>query len=333
MYEQFKHQLIVSLAVVFSSDELEVISKKLDVVAYNYDVTKKETAISIYNSELPEMVQTFLVCKKIEGLSEPTLYNYGMALKKFFFTLQKTPEQIVPNDIRVYLYQYQQEHHISNRSLDKLRQTFSSFFCWASGEDYLPQNPMIAIRKIKYEVKPRTSLSQIDLEYVRDACDTLKEKAIVEILYSTGCRVSELAVLKKSDINWERKTVRLFGKGSKYRTSYLNAKAEFALIKYLESRDDQNEYLFVSDRKPHGQMHKAGLEKIVKQISNRVSDKTNKNITPHIFRHTTATTAINNGMPIQDISKLLGHENISTTMIYAHTVTENIQSEHKKYII
>lgn len=333
MYEQFKHQVIISLSSRFSLEDLKLISKSLDIAAYDYEFSKKETSVAIYNSELPEMAKTFLVCKKIEGLSEQTLYNYGIILKNFFFELQKSPEQINTNDIRVYLYRYQEQRKITNRSLDKIRQALCSFFQWASGEGYLQSNPMNTIKKIKYEKKQRTSLSQIELEYIRESCVTLKEKAIVEFLYSTGCRVSELAAVKENDIDWDKKTVILFGKGSKYRKSYLNAKAEFSLKKYLESRTDTNAYLFVSDRKPHNQMHKAGLEKIVREISKRITVDIGKDITPHIFRHTTATTAINNGMPFQEVSELLGHADISTTMIYAHTSTENVQSNHRKYVI
>ncbi len=333
MYEHFKNQFALTLSAAFTKDDIEIILRKLDMVAYDYDVVKKETSIVPYNTELPEMVKTFLVCKKIEGLAEGSLYNYGQALKKFFRIVQKAPEQVKVNDIRVYLYRYQEENGITNRSLDKIRQILGSFFHWASNEGYLERNPMITIKPIKYEKKPREALSQVELEYIREACRTPKEKAIVEFLYSTGCRVSELTNVKKSDIDWNKKSVHLFGKGRKYRTSYLNAKAEVALLNYLESREDNNEYLFVSDRKPHNQMHKDGIEKIIRNLAKRAAEHVGKPVSPHVFRHTTATTAINNGMPIEDISILLGHENVATTMIYAKTCQENVMSGHKKYII
>lgn len=331
MYNRFKHQFILSLSDRFNTDELEYISKQLDTISYDYDIKKKETAVIIYSSDLPEIAKTFLVCKKIEGLSEQTLYNYGLALKKFFITLQKVPEQITSNDVRVYLYKYQEQRKVSNRSLDKVRQTLSSFFHWASSEGYLQTNPMLAIKQIKYEIKPRIPLSQIELEYIRDVCRTPKERALVEFLYSTGCRISEVASMKKSDINWDTNTVKVFGKGSKHRVSYLNAKAEITLKKYLESRSDNNPYLFVSDRKPHNQMHKSGLEKIIRILSER--SPLTKNFTPHTFRHTTATTAVNNGMNIQEVSSLLGHSHIATTMVYTHISNKNVQNNHEKYII
>ena len=333
MYEQFKNQFMLKLSGNFTNEELEVIMEELDKTAYDYEIKKRETELVVYNDEMPALVKTYLVCKKIEGLSDATLYNYGHYLHIFFREIQKAPEQVTTNDIRVFLYCYQEQRKISNRSLDKYREIICNFFEWAYNEDYLEKNIVKSLKPIKYEVKPRKALSQIELEYIRRGCRTLKEKAIIEFLYSTGCRVSELADLKKCDVNFDTKTVHLFGKGNKHRVSFMNAKCVVTLKEYLVSRDDDNEYLFVSDRKPHNRIHKAGVEKIVRNISNRVIINTGKHVTPHILRHTTATTAMQNGMPVEDISKLLGHSQISTTMIYAEISMENIQNEHKRYVI
>lgn len=333
MYEQFKNQFIMLLAEKFSAEEIATITRSLDIAAYDYDITRKETAIAVYNSELPELVKTYLVCKKIEGLSQQTLYNYGRCLKLLFLDLQKLPEQVTTNDIRIFLYRYQEQRKVTNRTLDKCREYISHFFSWACDEEYLEKNPAKAIKPIKYEVKPRQALNQIELEYIRKACVTLKEKAIIEVLYSTGCRVSELARLKKTDIDWNDKSVHLFGKGNKHRTSFLNAKAEVAIREYLESRTDGNDSLFVSDRRPYNPIKKDALEKIVRNISKRATEKVEKKVTPHVLRHTTATTAIRNGMPVEDIRELLGHSRIDTTMIYAKTSLANVQAGHKKYII
>lgn len=321
------------LSETFPMDEIQNIARCLDKAAYDYEIRKRETAVTVYNSELPDLVKTYLVCKKIEGLSEQTLYNYGNCLRIFFFEVQKAPEQVTANDIRVFLYRYQEVKKISNRTLDKYREYIGHFFGWACEEEYLDKDPAKAIKPIKYEVKPRQALSQIELEYLRRACVTLKEKAIVEVLYSTGCRVSELARLRKADIDWHEKSVHLFGKGNKHRISFLNAKAEVAIKEYLASRTDECPSLFVSDRRPHHALKKDALEKIVRNISRRATAKLDKKVTPHVLRHTTATTAIRNGMPVEDISKLLGHERIDTTMIYAKTSLANVQAGHKKYIV
>lgn len=333
MYEQFKNQFLLSLSGQFDKENLDMIMECLDKVAYGYDIKKKETEVAVYDQGVPEVVKIFLVCRKVEGVSEKTLYNYGIALKNFFYAVQKPVEHVTTNDVRVYLYRYKEQKNVSDATLDKLRQTLNSFFEWACCEEYINKNPMLTIKPIKFEQKPRQALSQIELEYIRQECRTLKEKAIVEFLYSTGCRVSELADVKKSDINWITKEVHLFGKGKKHRTSYLNAKAEVALKSYFDSRTDDNEYVFVSDRKPYGKLHACGIQKIVRNLSERASENVHKKITPHVFRHTTATTAMNNGMPVEDISTLLGHANIATTMIYAKTSMENIRMGHKRHVI
>ena len=334
MYEQFRNQFMLNLSSHFPTDIIEKIRSALDRTAIDYDIKKKETALTVYNSELPELAKTYLVCKKIEGLSNETLYNYKQQqLQMFFLTVQKPPDLVTTNDIRIYLYKYQAARKISNRTLDKYREFIGNFFRWATDEGYLQSNPANVIKPIKYEVKPREALTQMDLEYMRVACKTAKERAIVEVLYSTGCRVSELVVLRKSDIDWNTGSVHLFGKGHKHRTSFLNAKATVALQTYLNGREDDNEYIIVSDRKPYKQMHKEGIEKIVRTIARRASGHVSKHVTPHVFRHTTATTALQNGMPVSDISKLLGHESINTTMIYAKVSTENVQAGHRKYIL
>lgn len=335
MYEQFKNDLLIKLVSdpIFSQDQIQSILTYLDVTSYDYDIQKKETALTVYNHELPSAVKTFIVCKKIEGFSDGTLYNYTKHLTNFFLAVQKQPEQVTANDIRVYLYNYQQEREITNRSLDKVRGCISSFYSWMYIEGYIEKNPALAVNKIKYEKKTRKPCSQTDLEYLRMACKTPKQKAILEVLYSTGCRVGELVILKKEDIDWQEKTVHLFGKGQKHRTSFLNAKAEVALKEYLNSREDDNEWLFVSDRKPHNQMHVSGIQKIMREMAGRAGDNINKKVTPHVLRHTTATRMLENKADLSSIQAVLGHCNINTTMIYAHSTLENVKLDHNKAVV
>ena len=332
MYEKFRNDFVLELAEL-PSETTNIIINALDKVALKYEFTQKELSLTTYKGELPNIAKLYLVVKKMAGLSDGTLNNYKLILELFFNQVMKPPELIEPNDIRMFLFIYQQDHGVSFRTLDKYREYIARFFAWSNNEGYIQNNPAKHIPAIKHEVKPRMALSQIELEYIRNSCETLRETAIIEILYSTGCRVSELVALQKTDINWHEKTVHLYGKGRKHRTSFINAKAEVALLKYLDSRSDSSNYLFVSERRPYKNLTKEGIEKIVREIGNRAFCKTNKNITPHILRHTTATTALQNGMPIADISQLLGHENIDTTMIYAKSSLENVQAGHKKYIV
>lgn len=332
MYEQFKNEFITALSKSFSAKELILIEQQLDIISYNYDISKKETSIVVYQHPIPKTVEIYIVSKKIAGLSDKSLYLYKLVLEDFFSTLQKDPEDISANDIRIYLYQYQKQHNISNRTLDGRRTIICSYFNWITSENYLFRNPAINITPIKYERKHKKSMSQLDLEKVRSVCKTKREKAIVEVLYSTGCRVTELERLNIPDINFETKEVILFGKGNKHRTSYLNARAEVALKDYLNERDDDNVALFVFERKPYSRLKKSGIENIIKNIMKHVPDVTT-HVIPHIFRHTTATSALNRGMNIVDISKLLGHSRVETTMEYITTDSNSVKNNHINCII
>ena len=235
-------------------------------------------------------------------------------------------------DIRVYLYKYQKEHGISNRTLDCRRTIICGYFNWMAAEEYICKNPAINIEPIKYERKHKKAMSQLDLEKVRLSCGTKREKAIVEVLYSTGCRVTELERLNISDVNFETKEVYLFGKGDKHRTSYLNAKAEVALKDYLDERTDNNLALFVYDRKPHERLKKSGIEFLIRKMMKRTSGVTT-HVTPHVFRHTTATTALDRGMSIVDVSRLLGHRRLDTTLEYITANSNSVKSNHQNYVI
>jgi integrase/recombinase XerD len=334
MYEHFRNEVQCAAADQGMPPETIIdVLGLLDNLAARYEIHKKETSLSLFHDELPEIVKIYLVSKKIEGLAQTTLDTYLRTLTLFFREIRKPPAQITTNDIRVYLYRYQQERACTNRSLDKYRQYLASFFCWAVDEGYVQCNPMKTIPAIKYEKKQRKNLTQLELEYLRNSCQTSRERAVIEFLFSTGCRVSEIAGVKKADVDWNARTVHLFGKGSKHRTSYLNAKAEVTLKAYLDTRADDSEFLFVTERKPYRQLTTCALEKIVRNIASRTSSQMNTHVTPHVLRHTTATLALQNGMPIADISKLLGHEKIETTMIYAHTCMESVQAGHRKFVI
>lgn len=335
MYEQLKNEFLTHLAEDpnFTVDQINVILTYLDIAASEYDINKKETALTVYNHDLPPIVKTYIVCKKIEGFADGTLYNYTKHLQNFFSETQIAPEKVTANDVRLYLFNYQNEREISNRSLDKIRNCLSAFYNWMHAEGYIDRNPMTTVQKIKYERKTKTPCTQMDLEYLRLACKTKKQTAILEVLYSTGCRVGELVNLKKSDIDWNEKTVHLFGKGKKHRTSYLNAKAEVALKEYLVERTDNNDALFVSDRAPNNPMHVCGIQKIIREINERASENVHKKVTPHTLRRTMASTMIQRNCSVDIIQTILGHENINTTMVYAQNTKENVKHEHMRCVI
>lgn len=331
MRENLKNDLLVMLDKNVDSETLRKIEPQIELILSNYEIEKRKTEIIPYDSDIPETVKAYIVSKKIAGLADSTLNLYLMILKDFFRTIQKNPENISANDIRIYLYKYQKENGISNRTLDCRRTAICSYFNWMAAEEYICKNPAVNITPIKYEKKHKKAMSQLDLEKIRSACNTKREKAIVEMLYSTGCRVTELERLNISDVNFETKEIILFGKGSKHRTSYLNAKAEVALKEYLKERTDSNPALIVYDRKPYGRLKKSGIETIIKKIMLRTPDVTT-HVTPHIFRHTTATTALDRGMNIVDVSRLLGHKRLDTTMEYITANSYSVKQDHQNYV-
>ena len=331
MKERLKNDLLLLLNQYLDSNTLRIVDTKIDMVLSNYEIEEPRTQLVPYEYKVPETIQIYIVTKKISGLSEKSLYLYNIVLNDFFQAIQKTNDKVTANDIRIYLYKYQKDHNISNRTLDCRRTIICSYFGWLASEEYIFKNPAINITPIKYERKHKKPMSQLDLEKVRLACKTNREKAIVEMLYSTGCRVSELEHLNISDVNFETKEVMLFGKGNKHRVSYLNAKAEVSLKNYLKERTDNDEALFVYDKKPYSRLKKSGIEATIKKILRRTD--LNINVTPHTFRHTTATHSLNHGMNVVEVSKLLGHESIETTMQYISTSSESIKNNYQKYVI
>lgn len=332
MREMLKNDLLGILDKAVDVETLQALESRIDIVLHNYEVTERKTDLIVYDTDIPETVEIYIVAKKISGLAEGSLNQYLIVLRDFFRTIRKKPGDITTNDIRVYLYRYQERHGISDRTLAGKRTVICGFFNWLTAEGYIVKNPALNVKPIKYERIHKKAMSQMDLEKIRLACNNKRELAIVEMLYSSGCRVTELERLNISDINFETKEISLFGKGNKHRTSYLNAKAEVALKDYLSSRVDNNVALFVYDKRPYGRLRKAGIENIIKKIMSRVPDAST-HVTPHVFRHTTATIAIDRGMNIVDVSKLLGHERIETTMEYITSNNNQIKTEHTNCII
>ena len=333
-YEQMKNKFLVELDSAdekLSAATLTRICRALDRASYGYEVSEKTTALTTTSDDIPSLVKMYLVIKKTEGLSEKTLNNYLIVLKLFFLWSRKQPEEITANDIRMFLYHHQTSNKVSDRTLDKYRQIICWFFKWAHFEEYIDKNPARSVRAIRHEIKERQALSQIELEYLRMACKTKRDKAMLEFFYSTGCRVSELCTVKKSDIDWHNNTVHIFGKGRKHRTSFINAKCEVTLKEYLAQRNDEDEHLFVTERKPYHELQYPSAEKVIRDLGARAG--IGKRISPHILRHTTATQAMNNGMAIEEVSKLLGHADIATTMIYTKVSDNSVQAKHAKCVI
>ena len=336
MYEDLRNQFVVELEKMGIESELaNKVLTSLDLVANNYTIKAREANLVPYVDVNKNMLGYFLACRGVEGMSKQSLTSYGYIIHNFLDSVKKHVGDITTWDIRSYLYHYQQERAISDRSLEAIRVVIASFFRWLYEEEYIAKNPCAKVKPIKYEYKERGFLSQLQVEYLRKACITLREKVLVEVLYSTGCRISELTNLKLTDVDMENKTIQVLGKGKKQRTCYLNAKAYIALKEYLEFRGkDGCEYVIASDRKYNGirkPLTRSASERLIQKIAARSIEL--GHVTPHIIRHTTATTALRNGMPVQEVSMLLGHARLETTMIYAKVNPMSLQEDHKRYVV
>lgn len=330
MRKRLVDEFITSVSNIVDQNILKILQEKLTICVDNYDVSVRETAL-VPQDYIPEAVKVYLVSRKIEGLAASTLSNYGSRLKAFFQDIRRPLEQIGANDIKVYLYRLQEKTGMGNRTLNSVRTVICTFFRWVTSEGYLEKDPSTTIKAIKYTVKDRGYLSEMELEKLRNACETIRDRAIVELSYSTGCRVSELVHLKKEDIDFATKTITLFGKGSKYRKSYINAKAEYALKKYFESRDDVSDYVIVKDRAPFNSLTRSMIQKRITYLGEKAGIAWR--ISPHTLRHTTASLGLQHGMAITEVQRMLGHASINTTLIYATITNQDVKASHAKCVI
>lgn len=330
MQEHFINELMVRLDGKIPPIYWDIILKELRYQLNEYDVAKKSTELVVYDMGTTEHYKAFFVSKKVEGMSAGSLALYKTYIDLFFDYVKKPVAMISANDVRIFLYQIQKDRNVSDRTLETIRAIINSFFEWSTIEGYIGANPCRVIKPIKHEVKERKPLTNLELEMVRQACKTTREQAIVEVMYSTGCRVTELERLNINDVNFDTKEVALFGKGDKHRTSYISARAEVALKRYLAERTDGDEALFVYAVKPNDRLKKAGIECLIKHIGNEAGiDR----LHPHLLRHTMATDALSRGMDVAEIQKVLGHSNVDTTMIYAKINDTEVKRKHSKCIV
>lgn len=335
MKERLLNEITATANKYISDDNtLKEFSNAMESILDKYKVKEDINDYPQSLEEKHQWIEEYIVCRKIGGLSQKTLALYKLVLTHFADNVAKPFNMISAFDIRNYLRGYQEQSPISNRTLDSKRTIICGFFNWLAGEEYITKNPALKIQPIKYERIHKKAMSQMDLEKIRSVLKTPREKAVIELLFSTGCRVSELITLKVSDINFETKEVSILGKGNKHRISYLNARAEVSIKEYLDSRKGDSLYLISTERAPYGKTTKANIEKIIRDIEERAKDQgLSTHITPHVFRHTTATVALNRGMNILDVSKLLGHENLDTTMEYITSDMKAVKTSHQNFIV
>lgn len=295
--------------------------KNIEVISINDD--------EFNPTENKKLLNLFLSAKQVEGCSRKTIDYYNSTIVKMLSNVEKRIDNISTDDLRSYLATFKKERNSSKITIDNLRRIFSSFFSWLEDEDYILKNPVRRIHRVKTGRVVKEVLSDENLEVLRDNCEEIRDLAMLELLISTGIRVGELVNLNINDINFYERECVVFGKGESERVVYFDARTKIHLMQYLEQRTDDNPALFVSFKKPNKRLGINGVETRLRQLG----EKSNiSKVHPHKFRRTMATLAIDKGMPIEQVQKLLGHVQIDTTMQYAMVNQSNVKLAHRKFI-
>lgn len=300
--------------------------KKLQEVIIKTFAENEVTKIDISNDEFLKM---FLAAKRIEGCSDRTINYYEATVEHLLSQIEINVRKITTEEIREYLSNYQKRNNCSNVTIDNIRRNISSFFSWLEEEDYILKSPMRRIHKIRTKTVVKNVISDEEIEKLRDNCGEKRDLAIIDLLYSTGIRVGELVNLNIDDIDFEGRECVVYGKGDKERRVYFDAKAKIHLKEYIESRTDRNKALFVTLDAPYDRLKISGVEIRLRKLGRRLHLT---RIHPHKFRRSMATRAIDKGMPIEQVQKILGHSQIDTTMQYAMVNQSNVNTAHQKYM-
>jgi site-specific recombinase XerD len=329
MKDKLITEIQASMAYLLNNAQLEVLRRVLTHSLHNVEVTERKTLDPQENAENGGLLEVFIAAKRIEGCSEKSLKYYNATICNMIDTIKKPVREICTDDLRGYLADYQKERGSSKVTIDNMRRIFSSFFGWLEDEDYIFKSPVRRIHKVKTEKTLKETFSDEGLELLRDACEEIRDLAIIDLLASTGMRVGELVRLNREDINFHERECVVFGKGDSERVVYFDARTKIHLLNYLDGRNDDNPALFVSLPLPRKRLLIGGVETRLREIGKRADMQ---KVHPHKFRRTLATRAIDKGMPIEQVQRLLGHVKIDTTMHYAMVNQTNVKNSHRKYI-
>lgn len=305
--------------------QMQKLQKVLEYTLHGCEITVLEEN----DNDNSQLVESFVSAKRIEGCSEKTLKYYRTTIETMLISVDKSIRYIQTEDLRSYLINYQNEKQSSRVTIDNIRRILSSFFSWLEDEDYILKSPVRRIHKVKTATNIKETYTDEELETMRDSCTELRDLAIIDMLASTGMRVGEMVLLNRNDIDFNERECIVFGKGSKERVVYFDARTKIHLQNYLRSRKDDNPALFVSMKSPYERLKIGGVEVRLREFGKQLGLQ---RVYPHKFRRTLATTAIDKGMPIEQLQQLLGHRKIDTTLQYAMVKQSNVKIAHRKYI-
>ena len=329
MKETILQAVLDGMRAFLTENQLELLNDVTRKALSECEITPKATEEEQRNKENAELLGAFISSKKVEGCSDKTIHYYKSSIEKLIAAVKKNVCEVATNDIRCYLAEQQEQRGLSKVTIDNLRRIFSSFFSWLEDEDYITKSPVRRIHKVRTDALVKEVLTDENIEVLRDSCQELRDIAMIDLLLSTGMRVGELVKINREDIDFQERQCVVFGKGNKEREVYFNARTKIHLKRYLEQRTDTNPALFVSLHEPHTRLTISGVEVRLRQLGKRVN--LNK-VHPHKFRRTLATMAIDKGMPIEQVQKMLGHVKIDTTLHYAMVNQANVKAAHRKFL-
>ncbi|MGE4273294.1 MAG: site-specific tyrosine recombinase/integron integrase [Desulfitobacterium sp.] len=309
----------------FASDR-QVLRDNLTHIFSKYDIKPAQPTMG--HPDLQQKIELFLAGKRLEGLSELTLKGYAIELRVFSEDTHKATDEITTADLRIYLGSFK---NLKPTSISGKLSVLKSFFCWLTSEDILPKDPSRRIKPPKKEKRLPKALTIEELEMLRESCSTPRERALIEVMYATGCRLSEVQAMDKEDIDHQTMSAKVIGKGNKERVVYFSYKAMYHLKKYLMRRTDDVEALFITERQPYRRLSARGIQREIGIIAGRSGIK--KNVHPHVLRHTFATLMLNNGADIASVQALLGHDDPGTTQIYAQATDERKQQAYRQHLV
>lgn len=323
------NNVLQAVQPLLDSQQLQAVQDALCIQLGNYEVQERHTEIAVTDNTPDAMLARYVATKRIEGKAESTIKRYRDICYMMMHTICKPLHEITTYDLRYYLAAYKEYRKVSNRTLDGIRRCFSSFFSWLSNEGAIGRNPCAALTQIKYTKVVKKPYSATEMERLKQACTSIRDLALIDFLYASGCRVSEVVRLNRTDINFQMQDAVVLGKGNKERKIYLTPVALMHLQDYLVTRTDTDPCLFASLRAPYKRLSKAGIERALKQLGERAGVT---NVHPHRYRRTLATNLLDRGANIQDVAAVLGHADLKTTQIYCYISQNNVKASYSKYI-
>lgn len=329
MHEKLIREIMQRMSPDLTGEQMRSLESVLIVTLHQYHIQEASRELTVSESGWERILRTFLAVKRLENCSKGTLEQYSRAVRIMMGTIGKRVQDITTNDVRFYLADYQARRHVSVSYMDTIRHYLSSFFSWAADEGYISRDPMRRIPKIKVPRKKKRPYTAEEREILRCHARTERDLALMEVLYCTAARVSEIVSLNRSDVDFAGRNVVIYShKSKKERIGYLTESASYHLRQYLSGRTDDSPALFVSHRAPYKRLGKSGIEAMLKGIGK----ETGIHAHPHRYRGSFITDAATRGWSLDELQDYVGHADPKTTNLYRTKREQSIRAKFDRLI-